>query len=195
MEGYEIYCPYPSCRGVFRMMRRPLSGETLRCNACGDPFMFHVAQQAQMVESRQRRIQTATTSLPPKTFILPRMTRRTQWVVVGGLVGLLVVGIAVSLVLESVSSQANRQGVSIPEPRSTAARPVASTPTLREYWDILACFDLFERIAMAKAAGLSDDVIRTSMNNAEGAVKRYGMVPVLQHCERNYMKDYIQMTQ
>ena len=192
MEGYEIYCPYPSCRGVFRMMRRPLSGGTLRCNACGDPFMFHVAQQAQMVESRQRRIQTATTSLPPKTFILPRLTRRTQWVVVGGLVGLLVVGIAVSLVLESVSSQANRQGVSIPEPRSTAARPVASTPTLREYWDILACFD---RIAMAKAAGLSDDVIRTSMNNAEGAVKRYGMVPVLQHCERNYMKDYIQMTQ
>ena len=190
MEGYEVHCPYPSCRRVFRMMRRPLGGETLRCNACGDPFMFRVAHQAQMAELRQRRIQSATTSLPPKAFTLPRMTRRTQWVVVGGLVGLLIIGIVVSLMLESVSSQANRQDVSVPEPRSTPARPAASTPTLREYWDIFACFDLFDRIAMAKAAGLSDDVIRTSMNNADSAVKRYGMIKVLQHCERNYMDDY-----
>ena len=197
VAGYEVYCPYPSCRGVFRVMRRPRGGETLRCNVCGDPFIFQVANQAQTGESRHRRIQTnrvlhvASPSHPPRLPFSTRLTRRTQWFVVGGLVGLLVVGITVSLVLEAVSGQDNQRNFSVPEPRSTPARSAASTPTLREYWDIFACFDLFDRIAMAKAAGLSDDVIGTSMTNSEGAVKRYGLVPVLQHCERNYMEDYI----
>ena len=201
MAEYEVYCPYPSCREVFRVMRRPQGGETLRCNVCGDPFIFQVAYQSQAAKSRHYRIQTnhvipvVTPTSPPRLPFPARLTSKTRWLVLGGLIGLLVVGISVSLVLEAVSGQDNRGSVSVPEPRSTSARPAVSTSTLREYWDIFACFDLFDRIATAKAVGLSDDVIRTSIVNAEGAVKRYGLVSVLQHCERNYMEDYVEMRQ
>ncbi len=172
-------------------MRRPRGGETLRCGVCGDPFIFQAAYQARAAEPRHSRRQSG----PPPKFALPfQLTRRTQWLVVGGLIGLLVVGIGVSLLLDAGSGRESRRSISVPEPRSTPTRSAPSTPTLREYWDIFACFDLFDRIAMAKAAGLSDDVIRTSMTNTEGAVKRYGLVPVLQHCERNYMEDYVEVT-
>ena len=53
-----------------------------------------------------------------------------------------------------------------------------------------ACFDLFDRIVIAQASGLSDEVIAESMRNAVGAVRRYGMNRVINHCYDNYSTAY-----
>ena len=72
----------------------------------------------------------------------------------------------------------------------TAARSTNATPTLRKYWDLAACFDLFDRIVIAQASGLSDEMIAQSMRNAVGAVRRYGMSEVINHCYDNYSAAY-----
>ncbi len=75
-------------------------------------------------------------------------------------------------------------------PPNTTVPLRTATPTLRQYWDRAACFDLFDRIVTAQASGLSDEVIAESMWNAVGAVRRYGMDAVINHCYDKYSEAY-----
>ena len=60
-------------------------------------------------------------------------------------------------------------------------------PTLTEYWDRSACFDLFTRTEAADRAGISRADWIASLSRAEGAVKRYGgPTRVLAHCNNTY---------
>ena len=76
--------------------------------------------------------------------------------------------------------------VSDPKPAPRIA--IKSTPTLREYWDLAACLDLYARTEAAVAAGLSDEQIVISMMRSEGALSRYGLDNVLDHCTEVFKK-------
>ena len=190
-HSYQVFCPYPKCQRVFRLPRQPSAGETLRCAVCRDPFMYQVAYQRQKIEGCQP-VRQPSRNLPPLPLggrgNPPQSNRlMAQWgrwslvaVVVVALVAATAGGIWSFVGAEETDDQ--RDTVSRPRPTALPRPAVNSTPTLREYWDLAACLDLADRVDAATFAGLSDEQIVLGMANADGAIKRYGVNEVLEHC-------------
>ena len=89
--------------------------------------------------------------------------------------GILLIGICSIIVVSSSDSNgvSDLQGGGSDTPQES----------LEEYWDIMACSDLVFRIQASQEAGFSNDEILASLSRADGAVRRYGVILVLQHCE------------
>ena len=87
-----------------------------------------------------------------------------------------------------------------PPPTNTRSVPTATpsgpraTETLAEYWNRTACFDLFDRVQVQLAQGMSSSEISSAMVRASirqpGALNRYGVVEVLEHCMDKYWRSY-----
>ena len=63
-------------------------------------------------------------------------------------------------------------------------------PSLTEYWDRAACYDLFGRVEAMRAMGATNQEMEDSFYRAEGAVKRYGPYEVFTHCRSKYKADW-----
>ena len=189
MTEFEVHCPYPSCRAVSRLNYEPHGGETIKCTVCGDPFIWQAAYQSERLSARKEIRREIVNSAPP-TYFPFKLSRRAKYLVslVGLSLAIVVVGvIAVFASNESPTPTVDRVRAT---PVATRLPSVASTPTLREYWDLAACFDLFDRMLIAMSAGISDEAVFRGMEDADGALKRYGVVRVLGHCEDNYLEYY-----
>ena len=108
----------------------------------------------------------------------PPRVKATLWI--GALAVALVAGLVAIVIFADGSQPATE---SKPSPTRRIAQPaVPATPTLRQYWDLPACLDLLDRVDAATLAGMSDEQIVRGMATAEGAIKRYGVNEVLEHC-------------
>ena len=63
-------------------------------------------------------------------------------------------------------------------------------PSLAEYWNRAACYDLFDRVEQARRMGATNEEMTESFYRAEGAVKRYGPAEVFDHCNRRYKSEW-----
>ena len=175
---FEVFCPYPSCRAVSKLNHKPRSGETIRCAVCGDPFMWQAAHQFERLTARQEMRREIANS-PPPTFLSNKLSRRTKYLVI--FIGLCAVIVVVGVIASFSSTERSAPTVERvgATPVATRLPIVANTPTLREYWDMAACFDLFDRMLMAMGAGMSDEAMLRGMENADGPLQRYGVYRVL----------------
>lgn len=192
-DWYEVFCPYPSCRGAFRLSHHPRTGEGLRCRICGKTFSFQPAYQQWKAQEIRRSIQPRPTVLSSRPTPAPmqigwrgyfRGSLQQQWFVWSIVAIILAACVAGGVYAAFGPENTNQQNPAVNSPRPTpAVRPaVRGTPTLREYWDLAACLDLYARTEAAVAAGLSDEQIVVSMMRADGALSRYGLDDVLDHC-------------
>ena len=106
-------------------------------------------------------------------------------------VGIVIVVIIIALATWGwVASYLDTREV-IPQRNAPAAAPritANSTPTLREYWDLAACLDLYDRVELAIAAGFSDEQLVNAIAAPGNAVSRYGLDDVLDHCTGVFSK-------
>ena len=205
---FDIQCVYPQCRRVFTIPFRPVVGQELYRPVCQEPFLYYPGNQGRPAISRRIRHQT----IQPQSSVLDfdnrywqswhrlskiiRNIKPVSWALIIGFAGIVAMVTIVSLTItngqteQDIETEQNQRN----RPTAISNRPTAipnpSTPTLREYWDLPACFDLFDRIRIAQLAGMSDEAITSSLAQADGAVKRYGMSRVLNHCYDAYGDDY-----
>ena len=204
-NGFTVFCPYPPCRGIFLLPYQPRTGQELRCRICSNVFSFQPVHQQRMSEWHRQRRQQLRSSLPCPIGPAP-VTRRglrrflptgnpveqwRGWSIIGVAVVLLVAILAGGIysVFDGEETDERRPATSTPRatpvPRPATRTPIVrGTPTLREYWDLAACLDLADRVNIAVDAGMTNEQMVVGLAMAEGAVKRYGVNEVLEHCTR-----------
>ncbi len=96
------------------------------------------------------------------------------------------IGVAIGLIFLFGVCIATKSEDSSMSENSSFENKSNSQPSLAEYWDLDACGDLVQRIQSAVNAGYDWTEVALSLEQTEGAVKRYGVMAVLSHCESRF---------